>query len=159
MTEYQQQLAWGLAVLVALCTIIPAGIKVWRMVKHAAMEWLRTELVEPVSEVQESVAEVRKQVTENHHSNPEPTLPDRLSDVRQDLAELHEDVRISNRFMEAHTNWSQEWTERIEKTVDELVVDGARSAKLHADHARRLAALEAVWAPTPPRTDHDRPAS
>lgn len=89
-------------------------------------------IVKPVAQ---DVAEVKKQVTENHHSNPEPTLPDRISDVRGDVAALGEHMRVSNRFMEAHVEWSQEWTSRVDRTLDE--------------HAARLVRLEAVFGLSP----------
>ena len=89
------------------------------------------------------VAEVKKQVTENHHSNPEPTLPDRLSDVRSDVSDLHDDVRLMMQAQTAHLDWSQEWTSRMEQQGDN------HEARLNA-HEARLAALEAAW---PPRLD------
>jgi len=93
-------------------------------------------LKQTVAPVASDVAAVKKQVTENHHSNPEPTLPDRLSDVRKDVAELHDDVRVVIQAQTQHFDWSQEWTSRVDRLVDE------HQERLD-DHERRLKALEA----------------
>lgn len=94
-------------------------------------------LKQTVAPVAEDVAQVRKQVSEAPAEAEEPTT-------------LREDVRIMSRFMEAHIEWSQEWTSRIDAAVDDL---GTRAdatdatltehGQMLTDHASRIAALEA----------------
>ena len=83
----------------------------------------------PVAEVADDVAQVKKQVSE---------APDEGHG-----ATLREDVRIMSRFMEAHIEWSQEWTSRIEQSVDRNTLDIANLGETLAEHEARIAALEA----------------
>lgn len=60
------------------------GLIGW-LVKPRLVEWIRVEVLEPVQMI-------KKQVTENHHSNPEPTVLDLLSDVKKEVRDAKASV-------------------------------------------------------------------
>jgi hypothetical protein len=57
------------------------GAIVATAVRLILLPYLREHLVDPVSQV-------KKQVTENHHTNQEPTVLDRIDDVRTQVGAL-----------------------------------------------------------------------
>lgn len=91
----------------------------------------------------EDIGIIREQVANDHGSN-----------LREDLDEIHGDIRTLLTGMiaqEQHYKWSQEWTERVGEQVDDLIEQAASHATRLSDHAARIAALEAAAAnPTPP---------
>lgn len=64
-------------------------------VRYALLPWLREHLVEPVEHV-------KKQVTENHHANAMPTLPDRIDDVAQQVFDASLQVSALARMFDGH---------------------------------------------------------
>ena len=74
-------------------------------VRYILLPYLKEHLVTPVKQVE-------KQVTENHHSNAEPTVLDRIDDVQQE-------VRALARMFDGHMKWSEGWVERVEADVEE----------------------------------------
>lgn len=58
----------------------------------------------------EAIADVVRMVTENHHANDEPTLPDRIDDVRKAVVES--DERNARRWDE-HLAYSATIAERV----------------------------------------------
>lgn len=65
--------------------LIGVGAIIAGIVKWVIMPNLRESLIKPLENVQRQTADVHRQTTENHHSNVEPTLPDRLDDIQRDL--------------------------------------------------------------------------
>lgn len=93
-------ITFTLGTFVTICTIIALAVK------FILLPWLREHLVAPV-------AETRRQVSENNHANPEPTLPDRIED-------LATDIRALTHVMDQHLSWSDRWSALVEREVDQL---------------------------------------
>lgn len=97
----------------ALGILVSFSILVGILVRLMLLPWLREHLVEPVRET-------RKQVTENHHSNPRPTVLDRIDDVAQQIARARGEVaentretRAMARMFDGHLEWSQHEVDRL----------------------------------------------
>lgn len=75
-------------------------------VRFILYPWLRDQLLAPQKEI-------HRQVTENNHSNPSPTLPDRIED-------LASDVRTLTWVVDRHLRDSEEWTTQHERRIDVL---------------------------------------
>lgn len=114
------------------------GLLGW-LVKPRLIQWIRVEVIEPMQTI-------KKQVTENSHANPEPTVLDRLSDVidrveKTDRSVLalttivgnldgkadrieHKAERLDGkaerleRKVEDHLSWSKKTTDRINDRLD-----------------------------------------
>jgi hypothetical protein len=89
----RETVTWTLGTIIGLAAII--GL----LVRLMLLPYLREHLVEPVREV-------KQQVTENHHENPDATLPDRLDD-------LHSDVRTLTKVLDGHLASSDQWLTQI----------------------------------------------
>lgn len=76
--------------------------------RYVLVPYLRDHLVRPVKET-------HQQVTENHHTNNNPTLPDRIED-------LHTDIRTLTRLLDYHVAWS----EREHRRIDNDLIDWKR---------------------------------
>lgn len=63
--------------------------------RYMLLPWLREHLVKPVEHV-------KKQVTENHHENETPTLPDRIDDVAQQVFDASLQVAALARMFDGH---------------------------------------------------------
>lgn len=72
-------------------------------VRFVLMPYLRDHLVVPVQEV-------HTQVTENHHANPDATLPDRIDDV-------HEEVRALRMVLSGHLESGERWMELYDREI------------------------------------------
>jgi hypothetical protein len=97
------------------------------------MQAIRREL----GPMQAQVAETHKQVTENHHSNDQPTVLDLLSDLSQDNLQLRADIaRVDERLGDE--------IRKVDKRVDDHLLT---ANKADADMWR---AIEAVAKGTPP---------
>lgn len=120
------------------------GLVGW-LVKPRLIEWLRVEVLEPMQTI-------KKQVTENSHSNPEPTVLDALSDVREEIkgakvavAALAEDQKKTDRSvialttivgnldgsvsrvdskLQRHLTWSKKTTGQINDRLDAVEQPG-----------------------------------
>jgi hypothetical protein len=68
-------ITWTLGTALACGALIAAAVRL------VLLPYLREHLVDPVREV-------KKQVTENSHSNPEPTVLDKIDDVRLQVGAL-----------------------------------------------------------------------
>lgn len=91
---------------VSLCILIGLAVR------FALLPWLERHLVSPVKET-------RKQVTENHHSNPRPTVLDRIDDVSKQVAENTRETRAMARMFDGHLEWSQHEVDRIWSRLEE----------------------------------------
>lgn len=136
-SEWQEALTWFNTELVRAWPVLVV-LGGWLAVKgkRAAGSFVRG-VVADITARQDHTAgvvnEVREQVQNSHTTN-----------LRHDLDAIHEDVRAVVRLNEAHLDWSREWTERVERTVDE-------HGMAIVDLVARVSALEAVAAtPTPP---------
>ncbi len=89
-----------------LGTVISMSILLGLAVRYVLMPYLREHLIRPV-------AETRKQVSDNGMKNDPPTLPDMVHDVKRDVGAL-------SRVMDEHMNWSERWTDLIEREVEWL---------------------------------------
>ncbi|KHL18543.1 hypothetical protein CLV56_3999 [Mumia flava] len=93
MSEVQTTITWSLGTLLTLCTI--AGLAT----KFILVPYLREHLVKPVELV-------KKQVTENHHSNTRPTVLDRIDDVQQAVVTLGNRLEDDRNALQRHLDWS-----------------------------------------------------
>lgn len=112
--ETRGLITWMLGTTASILVLV--GI----LVRYVLLPYLREHLIAPVKQVE-------KQVSENHHSNKEPTVLDRIDDVQTELRALVKQVTSLAAVVEAHADvqtehskWSGEWTQRIEKDVTEL---------------------------------------
>lgn len=103
--ETRDLISWILGTTVSLSIII--GL----IVKFILMPYLRDHLVRPMKQVE-------KQVSENHHSNKNPTVLDRIDDVQQDVKALRAEMAGMARMYEGHLNWSERWVGLIERELD-----------------------------------------
>lgn len=76
------------------------------LTRYVLMPYLRDHLMVKVDET-------HKQVTENHHTNDQPTVLDRIDDVGTDMKAL-------TRVMDEHLRWSDRWTDVYERRLDML---------------------------------------
>ena len=103
-----------LTIVTLLCTLIGLAVR------YVLLPYLQTHVIEPVQQT-------NKQVSENHHTNEEPTVLDRISDVRSDVSEVKDEVagvrgevRAVARMHEGHLNWSENWVRQIEADLADL---------------------------------------
>ena len=89
-----------------LGTIVTGLVLIGFAVRYVLMPYLRDHLVKPVEAV-------RKQVTDNHHANAEPTLPDRIDEVRTEVSALA-------RFLEGHVQSSERWLDMLVARIEAL---------------------------------------
>lgn len=89
-------------------------------VRYVLVPYLRDHLVGPVQET-------HKQVTQNRHANPEPTLLDRLDDVHDDVRRLADTVAAvqavanaaarstagAHRRLDQHMSWADVEVSRL----------------------------------------------
>lgn len=83
----------------ALGSAVSLSVLAGLAVRVALVPYLRDHLFAPVQQT-------NKQVTENHHSNDQPTVLDRLDDV-------HNEVKAMSRMFDGHLDWSQREVDRI----------------------------------------------
>jgi hypothetical protein len=76
------------------------------VVRFVLVPYVRDHLVQPVRDV-------HRQVTENHHSNVNPTLPDLIDDVSREVHALAGVV-------EGHLNSSDRWLSAMLRRLDAL---------------------------------------
>lgn len=97
-----------------LTTLVSMSVLAGLAVRFILMPYLRDHLIEPVQQT-------HKQVTENHHRNQEqPTLPDRLEDVRTDIAAVRVDVGALARVMDTHMEWSERHSTHTDRKIRHL---------------------------------------
>lgn len=94
----RESITWTLGTIIAVFVIL--GV----VVRLVLVPYLREHLITPVKQVE-------KQVTENHHSNAQPTVLDRIDDVQQS-------VKALAGVLEGHMTWSERWTDLIEREID-----------------------------------------
>jgi hypothetical protein len=96
-----------------LATIISCSVVVGLAVRFILMPYLREHLIDPMKQV-------KKQVTENHHSNQNPTVLDRIDDV-QSLVEEIRDMQNGYMALTAefakHLNWSEAEVSRLWRAI------------------------------------------
>jgi len=85
-------------------------------VRFILLPYVREHLVEPVRSVE-------KQVTENHHANPHPTLPDRLSELSTQNMDLSLQISALAHMFDGHLDWSQEEVRNIWRAIDRLGIN------------------------------------
>jgi len=131
-----------------LLLAVPAVVGWWRKrddrKRTEMLTFVRDAIDESATEAATAHAEdigvIREQVANSHDTN-----------LRHDMDEIRDLARLIAQGQSAHLDWSQEWTSRVDRLVDEhqdRIDDHAR--RLDEHHAR-IAALEAVIAaPTPP---------
>ena len=119
-TESRDAIGWILASVTRdqrdtatwiLTSLVTVSVLIGLAVKLVLMPYLREHLIAPM-------AQVKKQVTENHHENDEPTLPDRIEDVGKDVHRARDDVRALARVFDQHLNFSDRWTDLIEREIE-----------------------------------------
>lgn len=94
----------------ALSAVLLAFTLAGLAVRYVLLPYLREHLIAPVKET-------NKQVTENHHSNPNPTVLDRIDDVSHQVAENTTETRALARMFDGHLDWSQREVDRIWKQL------------------------------------------
>lgn len=103
--ESRDQITWTLSTLIAASVLI--GI----VVKLVLLPYLREHLVNPM-------AQVKRQVSENHHHNKEPTVLDRIDDVGEAVESQRTEVRALARVFDTHLAFSDRWVDLIEREID-----------------------------------------
>lgn len=112
--ETRDLITWTLGTMVTSIVLIGIGAR------YILLPWLREHLVAPMKQVE-------KQVTENHHSNKNPTVLDRIDDVQNEVMALARELAVASeerqeirQAFRAHTNWSERWVSLIEREMDVL---------------------------------------
>jgi hypothetical protein len=82
-------------------------------VRYALLPWLREHLVIPVNQV-------KKQVTENHHSNETPTIPDRIDDVAQQVYDASLQIVALARMFDGHLDQAAEEMREVWRAIDHV---------------------------------------
>lgn len=103
--DTRDTVTWVLTTLIALTVLIGLAIRL------ILLPYLREHLVAPM-------AQVKRQVSENHHHNKEPTLPDRIDDVAQATSAVGRDVKALTRVFDEHLEFSDRWIDLIEREID-----------------------------------------
>lgn len=100
-----------------LGTTISLSILLGLAVKFVLMPYLKEHLVRPMKQVE-------KQVSENAHANKQPTVLDRIDDVKVQVESLSagiEEARADrlalHRMFAEHSDWSQRWVDVIEREI------------------------------------------
>ncbi|HET6917284.1 MAG TPA: hypothetical protein VFH56_14415 [Acidimicrobiales bacterium] len=91
-------------VIGGVCTAIAFAVK------FILLPWLRYNLVEPVKKTHHTV-------TTNHHTSEEPTLLDRLGDIRDDVATVREDQAGLISATAANTRQIEELKEQFDRHI------------------------------------------
>lgn len=125
-TSTREAITWTLGTIVTVCVIIGLAVR------FVLMPYLREHLITPVKQVE-------KQVTENHHSNAQPTVLDRIDDVqssveavaqgleesrvdrialRASLDEAQTEREVLKQMLGGHLEWSERWVDLIERELD-----------------------------------------
>jgi hypothetical protein len=82
-------------------------------VRYALLPWLREHLVIPVNQV-------KKQVTENHHANETPTIPDRIDDVAVQVFDASLQIASLARMFDGHLEQAAEESRNVWRAIDRL---------------------------------------
>ena len=88
------------AITWAVGTAISVSVLIGLMVQHILVPYLRDHLVVPIQRVEH-------QVTANGGTSSPPTVPDKLSDLRADIAAVRA-------LLDEHLRWSRELVEHHE---------------------------------------------
>lgn len=104
MSDLQQQITWTLGTVIALSTLVGLAVR------FVLMPYLREHLVKPMRQVE-------KQVTENHHSNPKPTILDRLDDIEKALLHTQAEQARHREDERARLDRGDARMERIEESI------------------------------------------
>lgn len=106
---------WILGTVTALCVL--GGF----VVRFVILPWLQAHLVVPVRETREQVAE------NGHVDEDNPTIPDRLEDLRAQVASATtdhlaqaRDVRALTRVLDEHLRWSNRWVDEVDDRLAKL---------------------------------------
>lgn len=105
--DTRDTIQWVIGTIIGMLVILAYAVR------FILIPYLRDTLVAPIKET-------HKQVTENHHSNAQPTVLDRIDDVQQDVQRTQGDVRSLMRVMDAHLDWSDRWVTMFERQLLEL---------------------------------------
>lgn len=107
--------------LLGLCTLLGLAVN------FVLLPYLDAHLIQPLRETREAAQEARKQVTENHHSNPVPTVLDRIDDVAQQVAantrltaDNTDQTRALARMFDGHLEQAQAAEARFQTEVDRI---------------------------------------
>src|SRR5690348_16275801 len=79
-------------------------------VKFVLLPWLRYNLVEPVRKTHHTV-------TTNHHTSEEPTLLDRLSEIREEVCTVREDQAGLIRSTAANTRHIEDLKDQFDQHI------------------------------------------
>jgi hypothetical protein len=104
--------------LVSVCVLL--GL----LVRYVLVPYMRDQLVTPVQET-------HRQVTQNRHANPEPTVLDRIDDVHDDVRRLADTVAAvqavanaaarstagAHRRLDQHMSWADVEVSRLWSSV------------------------------------------
>ena len=104
-----------------LSTLITASIIIGLAVRLILMPYLRDHLIKPM-------AQVKRQVSENHHHNSEPTVLDRIDDVGTAVARNGAETKALARVFDQHLTFSDRWIDLIEREIDMI------HAEIHKHH-------------------------
>ena len=131
-----------------LLVLVPLGVRWW----HKRDDRKRTEML---SFVRDAISQTATEAAEIHAEDigviKEQVANSHTTNLRHDLDEIRDLAQLIAQGQSAHLDWSQEWTSRVDRLVDEHQerIDAHRLTL--DDHEARITALEAAMAaPTPP---------
>lgn len=104
MSDLQQQITWTLGTIIALSTVLGLAVRL------ILLPYLREHLVKPMRQVE-------KQVTENHHSNPKPTILDRLDDIERAVVNTQAEMARHREDEQARLDRGDARMGRIEESI------------------------------------------
>ena len=95
-------------VILTITTIVAgliAGVIRWAVLPNL-QDWIERNFGKPLRET-------HKQVTENHHSNTQPTVLDELSDVKTEIRALRRDLADQAARFGDHITWGDREVRRL----------------------------------------------
>ena len=104
MSDLQQQITWTLGTIIALSAVLGLAVRL------ILLPYLREHLVKPMRQVE-------KQVTENHHSNPKPTILDRLDDIERAVVNTQAEMTRHREDEQARLDRGDARMGRIEESI------------------------------------------
>lgn len=96
----RELVTWTIGTLIGLSVLIGLAVK------YLLMPYLRDHLIVPMRQVE-------KQVSENSHSNREPTVLDRIDDVQDTVNRIATGLEKANERFDRHLGWSHEEANRL----------------------------------------------
>lgn len=88
------------------------GVVKWIVLPNLS-DWLDKRL----DPIEKALSETHKQVTENHHSNPNPTVLDLLLDLLDGQSSMRGEFEALSKALDSHLGWSNEEVDRLWRAI------------------------------------------